>query len=60
MLEAQLIHELVSVAAARTPEATALVAGSQSLSYGDERVGIYLEKRFETVVASFGAPAPAV
>ena len=22
-----------------------------------ERVGIYLEKRFETVVASFGAPA---
>jgi acyl-CoA synthetase (AMP-forming)/AMP-acid ligase II len=76
MLEAQLIHELVSVAAARTPEATALVAGSQSLSYGQldervrafaaaavrsglqrgERVGIYLEKRLETVVASFGAP----
>jgi acyl-CoA synthetase (AMP-forming)/AMP-acid ligase II len=24
-----------------------------------ERVGIYLEKRFETVVASFGAPAAA-
>jgi acyl-CoA ligase (AMP-forming) (exosortase A-associated) len=77
MSEAHLLHELVQVAAARAPTATAIVASQSSFSYGDidraiagfaagllsfglqraERVGIYLEKRVETVVASFGAPA---
>ncbi|MET1084745.1 MAG: AMP-binding protein, partial [Burkholderiales bacterium] len=72
-----LLHELISVAAARSPHAPALVSGRHARSYealaleiaefawgvlglnvsrGD-RVGIYLEKRPETVVASFGAPA---
>ena len=36
----------------------ALASGLLALGLGrGERVGIYLEKRFETVVASFGAPA---
>jgi acyl-CoA ligase (AMP-forming) (exosortase A-associated) len=72
-----LLHELISVAAARSPHAPALVSGQHARSYealarevaefawgvlglnvgrGD-RIGIYLEKRPETVVASFGAPA---
>ena len=77
MTEAQLLHELIAVAAQRNGRAAALVYGAQSLSYEElqhstgcfaaglvalglqraERVGIYLEKRIETVVASFGAPA---
>lgn len=77
MPESTLLHELVAVAAERTPDAPALTYGAQTLGYGElggavrgfasglmalglgrgERVAIYLEKRFETVVASFGAPA---
>ncbi|HZF80790.1 MAG TPA: acyl-CoA ligase (AMP-forming), exosortase A system-associated [Rubrivivax sp.] len=77
MLEAQLLHELVSVAAVRTPHARALTHGAATLNYETlasqvaaaagglralglqrgERVGIYLDKRIETVVASFAAPA---
>ena len=77
MPESTLLHELVLVAAARTPQAPALTHGDATLSYGAladavtafahgicgaglpraGRVGIYLEKRFETVIASFGAPA---
>ena len=77
MPESTLLHELVAVAAERTPQAPALTYGAQTISYEDlqravqgfahgvrglglargERVAIYLEKRFETVVASFGAPA---
>ncbi|WP_342618738.1 acyl-CoA ligase (AMP-forming), exosortase A system-associated [Rhodoferax sp. GW822-FHT02A01] len=72
-----LLHELVAASARRTPEATALVHGEQSLSYlelntavgqfasgllalgvqRNERVAVYLEKRMETVVSSFGASA---
>ncbi|MDE2455697.1 MAG: AMP-binding protein, partial [Burkholderiales bacterium] len=75
MPESTLLHELPTLA--RQPEAPALTAGRDTLSYGElaqalrgfaagavalglqrgERVGIYLEKRVETVVASFGAPA---
>ena len=81
MPESLLLSELITVAASRTPDAVALVAGTgaaaQALSYADlqasmqafasgliglglqrgERVAIYLDKRIETVVASFGAPA---
>lgn len=77
MPEANLLHELIHVAAARDAAAPALTAGPRTLSYGelsaqvnalahgllglglprDARVGIYLDKRIETVVASFGAPA---
>ncbi|MBI5256392.1 MAG: acyl-CoA ligase (AMP-forming), exosortase A system-associated [Burkholderiales bacterium] len=77
MPESTLLHELVSVAATRSPTAAALTYGGTTWSYEmlagaiggfaggvlslglgrGERVGIYLEKRFETVVASFGAPA---
>ena len=77
MPESNLLHELVSTAAARAPALPALTHGSATLSYGAlqeatrafasgllrlglpraGRVGIYLEKRFETVIASFGAPA---
>ncbi len=77
MAESTLLHELVSVAAQRHPQARALTYGSAHLSYeqlaGDvsgfasglmalgvqrmDRIAIYLEKRFETVIASFGAPA---
>ena len=77
MTESTLLHELISLAAQRTPQALALTYGAASLGYADlnhqvtqfasglmalglargERVAIYLEKRFETVVASFGAPA---
>jgi acyl-CoA ligase (AMP-forming) (exosortase A-associated) len=75
--EAQLLHELIAVAAGRSPDARALTYGAQSWTYGQleaevsafasglvglgllrtARVGIWLEKRRETVVASFGAPA---
>ncbi|MFY7863801.1 acyl-CoA ligase (AMP-forming), exosortase A system-associated [Roseateles sp.] len=77
MLESSLLHELVVIAAERTPEALAVTGGGEHFSYATlqscvqhfasgllvgglirgERVGIYLEKRIETVIASFGAPA---
>ena len=77
MTESTLLHELISQAAQRTPQAVALAYGDAHLRYAEldasvsqcaaglmglglargERVAIYLEKRFETVVASFGAPA---
>jgi len=77
MPESTLLPDLIASAMARTPAATALIHGSQSLSYAElsqsvqrcaaglvglglqrgERVAIYLEKRFEGVVASFGAAA---
>ena len=77
MPDTTLLHELVTHAAERSPDAPALTAGATHWRYGElaeavrgfaaglmdlglqrgERVGIYLEKRFETVVASFGAPA---
>ena len=77
MPESTLLFELITHAAQRTPHASAVTAGRESLSYEalatdvagfasgllalglqrGERVGIYLEKRFETVVSSFGAPA---
>jgi acyl-CoA ligase (AMP-forming) (exosortase A-associated) len=77
MTESTLLHELITRAAERSPEARALTYGASSLDYAalqsqvagfaaglaglglarGERVGIYLEKRFETVAASFGAPA---
>lgn len=73
----QLLHELISVSAGRSPEAIALVDGARRLTYAEldaqvtacaaglmglglergGRVGIYLDKRVETVVASFAAPA---
>jgi len=72
-----LLHELVTHAAARTPQATALIDGETRLDYAGlveamrrcadgllglglqrgERVGIYLEKRCETVIACFGSAA---
>ncbi len=77
MPDAVLLHDLISVAATRTPDAPALTYGQETLSYGQlqqavarfasglvacgvrrgDRVGIYLEKRLETVIASFGAAA---
>jgi acyl-CoA ligase (AMP-forming) (exosortase A-associated) len=76
-MEAHLLHELVRIAAARSPAAPALSHGQTTWSYEQleqeifaftsglvalglkraERVAVYLEKRFETVVASFGAAA---
>ena len=72
-----LLPDLIAHSATRSPDATALTYGKQSLSYGElqqsmegfasglrglglqrgERVAIYLEKRFEAVIASFGAAA---
>ncbi|HEV8500073.1 MAG TPA: acyl-CoA ligase (AMP-forming), exosortase A system-associated [Casimicrobiaceae bacterium] len=72
-----LLHDLVFASAARRPQAPALVAGRNTLDYGElasrvqtfaaglcklglargDRVGIWLDKRFETVVAAFGAAA---
>ncbi len=77
MPESRLLHELISVAANRSPEAVSLVGAGASWTYNEldesvrrcasglvalglargERVAIFLEKRLETVVASFGAPA---
>ena len=77
MTDSTLLHELISVSADKSPQASALTFGKASLSYAElqdavsrfssglislglergERVAIYLEKRFETVIASFGAPA---
>ncbi len=76
MTESHLLHELVSVAAERSPESPALSYGKAAMDYAQlqsgvrafasglralglqrsERVGIWLEKRIETVIASFGAP----
>ena len=76
MTESNLLHELVSVAAERSPDAPALSYGKAAIDYAQlqsgvsafasglralglqrwERVGIWLEKRIETVIASFGAP----
>jgi len=75
--EAALLHELPLLAAARTPDATALIDGARRWSYADlardirgfasglcalgtrrgDRIAIFLDKRIETVVSSFGAPA---
>lgn len=72
-----LLPDLVFRQAATAPDATALMAGKVSLSYGQladrmrafarvllqtglapgDRVGVFLDKRFETVVAKFGAAA---
>ena len=80
MTESTLLQELISLAAARTPHATALTYGDKHLNYGElhaavnrwasglmglglargERVAIYLEKRFEAVIACFGAAAAGV
>lgn len=77
MAESHLLHELVALSAARTPDAPALTSGATTLGYAQlqqqvqafaaglsalglprlARVGIWLDKRIETVVASFGAPA---
>ncbi|WP_088283344.1 acyl-CoA ligase (AMP-forming), exosortase A system-associated [Ideonella sp. A 288] len=77
MTDSVLLHELISVAAQRAPEAVAVSWRGSSATYAElaqsvercaqgllalglgrgERVGIYLEKRLETVVSSFGAPA---
>ena len=77
MPESILLHELIDVAAERSPTADALTSGATTLEYWQlndavhafasalmqlglergDRIGIYLEKRFETVIASFGAPA---
>ena len=77
MPESALLHELIGVAASRSPDAPSLTAGTVSWTYAEledsvrrcaaglaglglasnDRVAIYLEKCFETVVASFGAPA---
>jgi acyl-CoA ligase (AMP-forming) (exosortase A-associated) len=77
MPESKLLHELISVAANRSPDAVSLVDAGASWTYDEldagvrccasgllmlglargQRVAIFLEKRFETVVASFGAPA---
>ena len=77
MVESNLLHELIAIAASRQPAAPALSAASQTFDYGQlddavracaagllrhglmrgERVGIYLEKRIETVVASFASAA---
>ena len=77
MIEATLLHELITQAARRSSHALALSYGKTAISYSEldasvrqfasglstlglqrgERVAIYLEKRCETVVASFGAPA---
>ena len=77
MLEAHLLHELISVAAERAADSRALTVAGQHTRYGElalavqgfaaglmalrlgraQRVAICLDKRLETVVASFGAPA---
>ena len=76
MSDPHLLHDLLAVAAARSPQAPALTDGALTLSYEalalqvrraaggwltlglqrGQRVGIWLEKRVETVVASFAAP----
>src|SRR4051794_4461712 len=75
MRDSFLLHHLIARASHDRPQAVALIAGEQSLSYGDlyesvtgfagmldelqiergERVAVWLDKRFETVVTCFGA-----
>ena len=77
MPDSFLLPDLIAHSATRSPDATALTYGQQSLSYAElqaqveafasglrgiglqrgERVAIYLEKRFEAVIASFGTAA---
>lgn len=77
MTDSILLHELITTAAARTPQARAVTFGGASMTYSeldDEvrrvaaafvelglvrggRVGIYVEKRFEMVVACMAAAA---
>ena len=77
MPESTLLHELVGIAALRSPDARSLTNGAASWSYAElddsvrrcasglislglargDRVAIFLEKRVEAVVASFGAAA---
>ncbi len=77
MPEATLLHELIAVAAQRSPQAAALTYGGESMTYAEldaevgrvaaafvelglargGRVGIYLEKRLEMVVACMAAAA---
>jgi len=77
MRETDLLHELISVAAERAPEALALSSGKSSVTYAQlhhdvdrvasgllglglqrgDRVAVFLEKRVEAVIASFGAAA---
>lgn len=77
MPEATLLHELIELAAVRSPAGRAIVHADVTFGYAQlaesvggfaagalrlglrraDRVAIYLEKRFETVVASFGAAA---
>ncbi|MEO8134301.1 MAG: acyl-CoA ligase (AMP-forming), exosortase A system-associated [Betaproteobacteria bacterium] len=72
-----LVHELVSRSAARSPDNEALTFQQVALTYGQlessmsraataclraglsrsDRVAIFLEKRFESVIAAFGAAA---
>lgn len=77
MIEATLLHEVVTVAATRSGSDRALTYGTETLTYAtlaqridafasgmaslglsrSERIGIYLDKRFETVIGAFGATA---
>ena len=77
MTEATLLHELIDVAASRSPDRAALTSGADTIAYSmladrvgtfaagvrglglprAGRVGVYLDKRTEWVVASFGAAA---
>ncbi len=77
MRESTLLHELLTVAAERSPDAAALVSAGSTLNYATlhaqvqglaagllslglgrtERVAIWLDKRLESVVASFAVPA---
>src|SRR5689334_8661744 len=76
-MEANLLFELIEIAARRAPGTIALTSGDASVDYASlalqtsafasgmlglalaraERVAVYLDKRPETVVASFGATA---
>src|SRR5678815_1494030 len=77
MTEAALLHQLVTAAALRDGDRTALTFGAAGVRYATlsadieafasgllgfglsraDRVGIYLDKRIETVVACFGTAA---
>jgi len=77
MTEATLLHQLVSAAAWRAPQRSALTFGQVAMDYATladsvegfaagllglglsraDRVGIYLDKRTETVISCFGAAA---
>jgi acyl-CoA ligase (AMP-forming) (exosortase A-associated) len=77
MNEATLLHQLVALAATRSPRSPALTMGAETADYAtlagavdafsagllelglgrSDRVGVYLDKRIETVTACFGAAA---